>query len=243
MAAGSGTVERSREWRVPAAAGGDAVLVVDPSPVLGEALARLLQRSGLAARHTSLAQARAEAVRWRPSVLLLNGDEQWREVLTCAAEVAAVAPDARVLLLVDTLGPWCDALAREAGAVGCVSRTRGADGLLGAIASSRSGRPLPAQDATKAAPRPRRSASPARKGPLAHLTPRENQVLLAMAGGLGDRTIAGEMGISTHTVRTHVQNILAKLGVHTRHQAVTLGLQAGLRPVASQSPGVRAARR
>ena len=57
-------------------------------------------------------------------------------------------------------------------------------------------------------------------GPDAVLTSREREVLLLLAEGVGTRQIAGAMGVSESTVRTHVRNILAKLDVHSRMQAV-----------------------
>jgi len=60
------------------------------------------------------------------------------------------------------------------------------------------------------------------------LTAREWQVLLLMAQGLGTGEMAGSMTISPSTVRNHVQNILDKLGVHSRLEAVAHAYQHGL---------------
>jgi DNA-binding CsgD family transcriptional regulator len=63
------------------------------------------------------------------------------------------------------------------------------------------------------------------------LTPREEQVLGELLGG-GDTTlIAGRLDISPQTVRTHVQNILVKLGVTSRAQAAAWAMRNGLLPV------------
>jgi DNA-binding NarL/FixJ family response regulator len=64
--------------------------------------------------------------------------------------------------------------------------------------------------------------------PFASLTAREQQVLRAMSTGAGGQEIAMQLGISPNTVRTHVQSILTKLGVHTSLAAVTLARRAGI---------------
>lgn len=66
--------------------------------------------------------------------------------------------------------------------------------------------------------------------PTSELTPREQEVLRELMSGATSAMIAAHLGISGHTVRTHVQNIFGKLGVHTRLEAVAVALRAGLRP-------------
>ena len=63
------------------------------------------------------------------------------------------------------------------------------------------------------------------------LTRRELSVLRLVAHGLGNKEIASELGISSHTVKYHLASLLAKLGVHTRTEAVTIGLRKGLVPL------------
>ena len=63
------------------------------------------------------------------------------------------------------------------------------------------------------------------------LTPRETQVLRMMAEGLGNKEIAGHLGISDHTAKFHVASILGKLNAATRTEAVTMGIKRGLVPI------------
>lgn len=65
-------------------------------------------------------------------------------------------------------------------------------------------------------------------GGVASLTARERQVLGGVARGLSNRAIAEALGITERTARTHVSNILAKLGLASRTQAALLAVQHGL---------------
>ncbi|TDU04593.1 DNA-binding NarL/FixJ family response regulator [Streptomyces sp. 846.5] len=62
------------------------------------------------------------------------------------------------------------------------------------------------------------------------LTPREKQVLRCMVAGLGRQAVADRLFLSPHTVRTHMQNVLGKLGVHSTLAAVALARRAGVGP-------------
>ncbi|MEU9114097.1 response regulator transcription factor [Streptomyces sp. NPDC048483] len=62
------------------------------------------------------------------------------------------------------------------------------------------------------------------------LTPREREVLCCMVAGLGRKAVAERLFLSPHTVRTHMQNVLGKLGVHSTLAAVALARRAGVGP-------------
>lgn len=74
----------------------------------------------------------------------------------------------------------------------------------------------------------RRAADAEGERVAALLTPREREILQSLAHGRSGREIAEQLSISRQTQRTHVTNILAKLGVHSQMQAVLLGLRYGL---------------
>jgi DNA-binding CsgD family transcriptional regulator len=65
---------------------------------------------------------------------------------------------------------------------------------------------------------------------LANLSPREFEVLQYLLDGRNQTATAEELFVSPHTVRTHVRNILAKLGAHSSLEAVSLAVRAGMRP-------------
>lgn len=62
---------------------------------------------------------------------------------------------------------------------------------------------------------------------LEQLTPRERDVLQALGRGLSDKEIAQDLGVSTETVRTHMVNILSKLEVDSRLQALVFAVRHG----------------
>jgi DNA-binding NarL/FixJ family response regulator len=66
---------------------------------------------------------------------------------------------------------------------------------------------------------------------FASLTAREAEVLRLMAAGLSNAEIAGQLYLSGETVKTHVGNVLAKLGVRDRTQAVIAAYESGFVPV------------
>ena len=65
----------------------------------------------------------------------------------------------------------------------------------------------------------------------AALTARELDVLRLVASGLGNKEIAADLGITTHTVKYHLAAVLEKLGVRSRTEAVSLGVRKGLVPL------------
>lgn len=65
---------------------------------------------------------------------------------------------------------------------------------------------------------------------IGHLTAREQQVLSLLVSGLDRNGIAANLHQSPNTVRTHIRNVMVKLGCHSAIEAAAIGLRAGLRP-------------
>src|ERR1700682_4419231 len=85
----------------------------------------------------------------------------------------------------------------------------------------------PATDASQVARMPRPQPGALSPAVLNRLTTREQQVLQLLAEGASNKDMARRLAIRSNTVRTHVQNLLAKLQVHTRLEAVTLAIRVG----------------
>lgn len=111
--------------------------------------------------------------------------------------------------------------ALEAGAIGYLLKDVSADELARAIRSAYVGRvtlsPEAAQSLVKNANLP--------PDPGLDLTEREREVLALMVEGLSNTQIASKLGVSTSTIKSHVSNVLSKLGVGSRTEAVTLALR------------------
>ena len=75
--------------------------------------------------------------------------------------------------------------------------------------------------------RHRRDADADAKRRLERLTPREREIIVQMATGMAPDDIAQALGMSPHTLRTHTQNILTKLGVHSKMEALVLAIRHG----------------
>lgn len=116
--------------------------------------------------------------------------------------------------------------ALQAGAIGYLLKDISADELAQAIRAAHAGRstlsPEAAQALVHAASQP--------PAPGLDLTEREREVLGLMIEGLNNTQIAGRLTISPSTVKSHVSNILAKLGVVGRTEAVTLALRNHIIP-------------
>jgi DNA-binding NarL/FixJ family response regulator len=136
---------------------------------------------------------------------------------------AAGREQAVVVLGDDPAGDWVQRALR-AGAHGGLSRTAGAEQIVAAVAAAAAGLVvLPGAPATTRA-RPVLEAV----APVQPLTPREVEVLAMVAEGLANKVIADRLGISEHTVKTHVGAVFGKLRVSTRAEAVAIGARLGL---------------
>jgi NarL family two-component system response regulator LiaR len=114
----------------------------------------------------------------------------------------------------------------EAGAVGYLYKDVEEDELIDAIRSAREGCPVLAPEAMKALMD--RTVAPVESPAVEPLTKREREVLSLVAQGMTNPQIAEQLVISTSTVQFHVHNILGKLGVGTRTEAVAMAIQSKL---------------
>jgi DNA-binding NarL/FixJ family response regulator len=112
---------------------------------------------------------------------------------------------------------------------GCSVLPRGATpaAIAGAVRAARAGLVATSAAFAAGALRYERVGERRRAPGFETLTPRERQVLAAMSNGLGNREIGGALGISAHTAKFHVAQIIAKLQAQSRAHAVAKALRAG----------------
>lgn len=113
--------------------------------------------------------------------------------------------------------------ALKAGAISYLLKNVSADELTKAIRAAYAGRPTLAPEATQALIQAAKETKPGHD-----LTPREHQVLTLLVEGLTNPEIAERLTISRSTARAHVSNILSKLGVSNRAEAIALALRQEL---------------
>ncbi len=196
------------------------VLVVDSDPTARELLTRLFQRVGYRVREASAGdQALAQAQREQPGLAILDvglpgisGYELCRELKDRFGSELPV-----VLVSGERTEPFDRVGGLLIGADDYIVKPFDPDEVL-----ARTRRLL---DRPQGPKRRRRTDSEANVGSL---TRRELQVLRLLAEGLGQPAIARELVITPKTVSTHIQRILAKLGVHNQAQAVAAAYRLGL---------------
>jgi DNA-binding NarL/FixJ family response regulator len=211
------------------------VLIVDDHRMFSGALEALLdgevgfETVGTA---TSAEEALALAEHDRPDVVLMDIDLPGMNGIEATRRLVAADPDVRVVAISALTDPELLSGAIEAGACGFVPKAHAADELVDLIRQAAEGEMvLPAADVAgvlerlRSTPRPIRSEAQDR---LARLTPREIEVLQAFADGCSTREAAERLFITSKTVRSHVDNILAKLEVHSKLDAVVLVLRHGV---------------
>jgi DNA-binding NarL/FixJ family response regulator len=172
----------------------------------------------------SLAEARRRIEETTPQVvlaLLERGADPPR--LALPPDAAARAPT--LVLLGDALPRGWAVRAARAGARAVLPRTASADAIIAAVEAAAAGLLVLPSDALAEVAQ----ATAARTvAPPEALTTREAQILALLAEGLVNKQIAARLGISRHTVKTHLAALFHKLGVSTRAEAVAAGARAGV---------------
>jgi two-component system, NarL family, response regulator LiaR len=159
----------------------------------------------------------------RPDVVLMDLLMPVMDGISATAAMRQELPDTEVLALTSVLEDASVVGAVRAGAIGYLLKDTQADALCQAIKAAAAGQ---VQLTPRAAARLMQAVS-APESPV-DLTERENEVLRLMARGQSNKQIARSLHISEKTVKTHVSNILSKLGVQSRTQATLYAIRIGL---------------
>jgi DNA-binding NarL/FixJ family response regulator len=203
------------------------VLLVASSPAVRAGLAALLSgHSGLTVLESGTTPGRVgsslDLVEADVMVVALEPGEDPPLPLRALPDTAARLPNV-VLLGDEPTSGWATRALRN-GAQGALPRTATADQILAAVMAVAAG--LTVREAPDGNTLQTRALLPNQAHPA--LTGREVEILGLLAEGLGNKTIAARLGISEHTVKTHVTSVFAKLGVSTRAEAVANAIRLGL---------------
>ena len=171
----------------------------------------------------------AEALRLardlQPDVVLMDLLMPVMDGITATSAIRQAVPDTEVLALTSVLEDASVTGAVRAGAIGYLLKDTQADELRRAIKAAAAGQvQLSPQAAARLMREVRAPESPET------LTERETDVLRLVARGKANKEIARDLAIGEKTVKTHVSNILAKLGVQSRTQAALYAVHLGLVP-------------
>ena len=211
-------------------------LVAAASPVVRAGLEALLTRSASVSivGVTSGESLTDDIETHEPQVVLFAVDAGDSGSPAVASRIS-LSPDAvsrtpAFVLLTDAPTAQWTAEALRAGARGVLPRDATPDEIVAALEAAAAGLvTLPAELAVEVASASRPASAPKQAGASSPpLTRREVEVLGMLAEGLANKNIAARLGISEHTVKTHVASILTKLDAFSRAEAVAVGARQGL---------------
>lgn len=199
------------------------ILIVDDHPMMRKGLMATLQAEP-DMEVTGAAASGRQAIEFfreqRPDLAIM--DITLTEEMTGIEATQAIRrefPDARIIMFSAYQGDENIYRALQAGAVTYLLKETLGDELVRVLREVHAGgRPIPQPVAKTLADRLTQQP----------LTPREIDVLKLMAEGLRNKEISGRLAISQQTTQGHIRNILSKLGVHDRTEAVTVGIKRGI---------------
>lgn len=205
------------------------VVVVEDHPMVAAGLLALLEPVPdlqVVADVRSVREALAAVERLQPHVVCMDHELPDGTGVEATREIRRRWPTVQVVMLTASDDDQVLAEAMEAGCSGFLTKGAGrVEQLLVALRGAAAGEiTLSPALLGRLLPHLRRNGS----HPGVDLTGREQEVLQLLANGLATTDIAERLVISFATTRNHIQNILSKLGAHSKLEAVTVAVRAGL---------------
>jgi DNA-binding NarL/FixJ family response regulator len=204
------------------------VLVVDDHAVFSDALATILRTEPgfeVVGKGGTVEEAISSARALRPDVVLLDVHMPDGSGIEAAAAIKKERSQTQVVILTSDEEESVLQSAVQAGVTGYLSKHESAAQVIQAVRSAARGEALIAPYMLARLLRGMQKKSPT--APATPLTPRELSVLQELSLGHDNEAVAQALKMSPNTVRTHVQNILAKLNVHSKLEAVSRGIREG----------------
>jgi two-component system, NarL family, nitrate/nitrite response regulator NarL len=204
------------------------LMLADRQPLLNEALEALLtqdHRHEVLARCTPRQDIPLAVRRLRPELLLLDATVAMSGQPTVLEHVLAQQPGLKVLLLALEMDVQLLLESMSAGAVGVVLKTSDAPTVRTAVESALASERTASRATLPKVFRQLDGRHVGGESPVCRLSLREREVLALLGQGWSNESIGNRLFISPHTVRTHIQNILEKLGIHSRLEAATFAME------------------
>ena len=203
------------------------VLIVDDHSVVREGLQMFLRLDPeleVVGEARNGVEAVQQAHELRPDVILMDLLMPRMDGIEAITAIRRELPDTEVIALTSVLEDAKVFAAIRAGAIGYLLKDTEAHELRQAIKAAAAGQVQLSPQAAARLLREQQKPHP----PGDELTARELEVLQLLVQGLANKEIARELSIGEKTVKTHVSNILSKLGVLSRTQAAVYAVQSGL---------------
>jgi DNA-binding NarL/FixJ family response regulator len=210
------------------------ILLVEDHASFRQTLAFVFDREaefGVVAQAGSLAEARRVIEGLEVDLGVMDLSLPDGEGIELIKDLREANPHFAALVLTASLDRAEHARAVESGASGILHKSAGVDEILDATRRLGEGETLLSQEELIALLRLAGQSREEEREALAsieQITPREKEVLQALAEGLSNKGIAEKLHVSVDTERTHMMNILNKLGVHSRLQALLFAARHGL---------------
>ncbi|MFD5102721.1 response regulator [Streptomyces albidochromogenes] len=204
------------------------VLLVEDHDMVAEAISLALERSPgleIVGRSATVASALADAGRHQPDVVVMDRRLPDGDGVSAIADLEALVPRVRVLVLAGEATASVAARVAEAGGAGLILKADGLRELEDAVRRVAAGEMVFSQDLLGDVLGRLSGRVP---GPGATLTPRERETLDLLGEGLTTAEISGRLGVALNTGRNHVQRVLEKLGARSQLEAVTIARREGL---------------
>jgi two-component system, NarL family, response regulator LiaR len=205
---------------------GIRIMIVDDHAVVRQGLKMFLAMDSdieVVGEATDGDEAVQLTARLMPDVVLMDLLMPRMDGVTAIGQIKRSHPDIEVIALTSVLEDNAVVGAIRAGAIGYLLKDTASDDLLRAIKAASEGQvQLSPRAAARLLREVRAPESPEK------LTEREVDVLRLLAQGLANKQIAHSLGIGEKTIKSHVSNILAKLGVNSRTQAALYAASIGL---------------
>ncbi|MGI2336000.1 MAG: response regulator [Dehalogenimonas sp.] len=203
------------------------VLLVDDHKVVRSGLAAMLmveEDLELVGEAGDGAEAVRLCERFKPDVVLMDLLMPVMDGVAATKALTERCPDTRIIILTSFKEKEQVDGALKAGALSYLLKTVTAEELVSAIRCAMDGQPKLSSEATRMLIQEMRNPTVQDY----ELTAREKEILALMVDGLPNSAIAESLGVSASTAKFHVSNILSKLGVTSRTEAVSLALKQKL---------------